>query len=86
MNPEQLRLTTMDPVTRSLVRLVLVDPDDECTTDEIFYMMLTRRRAADRRLWLTRRGAEAPPRFDLFLIAGAEPVRARAIATSTWIS
>lgn len=59
MNPDQLRLTTMDPRTRSLVRLVLADVEAARFTEEIFHMMLTRKRAADRRQWLERRGAEA---------------------------
>ena len=61
MNPEQLRLTTMDPASRRLVRLVLADVEAARSTDDLFHMMLSRRRAGDRRLWLERRGAEARP-------------------------
>jgi topoisomerase-4 subunit B len=59
MNPEQLRLTTMDPATRRLVRLVLPDAEEALRTEDLFQMLLARRRAGDRRLWLERRGAEA---------------------------
>ena len=59
MNPEQLRLTTMDPASRRLVRLVLADVEAARSTEDLFHMMLSRRRAGDRRLWLERRGAEA---------------------------
>ncbi len=59
MNPEQLKLTTIDPATRRLVRLVLPDPEAVRLTEDVFHMMLTRRRSGDRKLWLERRGAEA---------------------------
>ncbi len=49
MNPLQLRETTMAPDTRRLVRLNL---DHEEEDFKIMDMMLAKKRAADRRLWL----------------------------------
>ena len=56
MNPVQLRETTMNPDTRRLVRLVLVDNDG---TDASFDMLLGKKRAADRRRWLEASGDKA---------------------------
>ena len=56
MNPNQLRETTMAPDTRRLVRLEL-DPGKK--TDSLIDMLLAKRRAADRKTWLTRKGDEA---------------------------
>ncbi len=56
MNPQQLRETTMDPRTRRLVQLTL-QPRDH--TDKILDMLLARRRAADRRKWLEKKGDKA---------------------------
>ena len=56
MDPLQLRETTMAPDTRRLVRL---DVDSMARTEEIMDMMLARKRAADRRFWLQRKGNEA---------------------------
>ena len=56
MDPLQLRETTMAPDTRRLVRL---DVDSMERTLEIMDMMLAKKRAADRRTWLERRGNEA---------------------------
>ncbi len=56
MNPLQLRETTMAPDTRRLVQLRL--GDDE-TVEQMLDMLLARKRAADRRAWLERRGSES---------------------------
>ena len=56
MDPLQLRETTMAPDTRRLVRL---DVDSMARTEEIMDMMLAKKRAADRRFWLERKGNEA---------------------------
>lgn len=53
MNPLQLRETTMDPDTRRLVRLSL---DAEDGTDEVMDMLLSKKRAADRKNWLESKG------------------------------
>ena len=53
MNPRQLRETTMAPQTRRLVQLT-VESDDG--TDERLDLLLSRRRAPDRRRWLETKG------------------------------
>jgi topoisomerase-4 subunit B len=53
MNPPQLRETTMDPDTRRLVRLSLNEGDG---TDEMMDMLLSKKRAADRKTWLEEKG------------------------------
>jgi topoisomerase-4 subunit B len=53
MNPPQLRETTMDPNTRRLVQLTL---DDFEATSEIMDMLLAKKRAGDRKIWLESKG------------------------------
>jgi topoisomerase-4 subunit B len=53
MNPIQLRETTMDPNTRRLIQLTL---EDEEGADAIMDMMLNKKRAADRKSWLEKKG------------------------------
>jgi topoisomerase-4 subunit B len=53
MSPLQLRETTMAPDTRRLVQLT-VDPGDD--TDALLDMLLAKRRAPDRRVWLETKG------------------------------
>ncbi len=53
MNPLQLRETTVDPDTRRLVQLTVAASDE---TDALMDMLLAKRRAADRRVWLEDKG------------------------------
>lgn len=53
MNPLQLRETTMAPDTRRLVQLTL---DDAVQTDALMDMLLAKKRASDRKLWLEKKG------------------------------
>ncbi len=53
MNPAQLRETTIDPRTRRLVQLTIEGQDE---TDKLMDMLLAKKRAADRREWLERKG------------------------------
>jgi len=53
MNPLQLRETTMDPSTRRLVQLTLEDGDN---TVELMDMLLAKKRAHDRKVWLETNG------------------------------
>jgi topoisomerase-4 subunit B len=53
MNPAQLRETTIDPRTRRLVQLTIEGRDD---TDQLMDMLLAKKRAADRREWLEKKG------------------------------
>ncbi len=50
MNPAQLRETTMDPVTRRLVQLHL---EKGSRAEKTIDRLLARKRAADRRIWLS---------------------------------
>ncbi len=53
MNPSQLRETTLNPDTRRLVQLTL---DDQEETHRRLDLLLAKKRAADRRIWLEEKG------------------------------
>jgi len=53
MNPMQLRETTINPDTRRLVQLTLDAADD---THQVMDMLLAKKRVADRRAWLEKKG------------------------------
>ena len=56
MNPLQLRETTMNRDTRRLVQLTLDDAHYAAETDEMLDMLLAKKRAPDRKLWLEENG------------------------------
>lgn len=56
MNPSQLRETTMNPETRRLVQLGV---PDFAAASSMMDMLLAKKRAPDRKAWLTERGEEA---------------------------
>lgn len=56
MNPSQLRETTMNPESRRLVQLGVQDAEG---AGSLMDMLLAKKRAADRKTWLTERGDEA---------------------------
>ena len=58
MNPLQLRETTIAPETRRLVQLTIDVGDD---SHQVLDLLLAKRRAADRRAWLERKGDLAEP-------------------------
>jgi topoisomerase-4 subunit B len=53
MNPSQLRETTMNPDTRRLIQLTLEEDD---ATDRHLDMLLAKKRAGDRKIWLEEKG------------------------------
>lgn len=61
MDYEELRETTMEPSKRRLVQLTLDDAESEemQSTIELMDMLLSKKRAEDRRSWLEERGNEA---------------------------
>ena len=56
MNPLQLRETTMNPATRRLLQLEVSLADEARSTMD---MLLSKKRASDRRVWLTEKGDQA---------------------------
>lgn len=58
MNPEQLRETTLAPKSRRLMQLTL-DSEIEEETFALLDMLLSKKRAADRRQWLENNGDKA---------------------------
>ena len=53
MNPKQLRETTMQPDTRRLIQLTLNNPLQVAETMD---MLLSKKRASDRKSWLETKG------------------------------
>jgi len=53
MNPSQLRETTMNPDTRRLIQLDIAQEDD---TDDRLDLLLGKKRAGDRKVWLEEKG------------------------------
>ncbi|MDA1107561.1 MAG: DNA topoisomerase IV subunit B [Proteobacteria bacterium] len=53
MNPAQLRETTIAPETRRLIQLTIQAGDD---TPQLMDMLLAKKRAADRKIWLEKKG------------------------------
>jgi len=53
MNPLQLRESTIDPDTRRLVQLTV---DSHSTTEKVMDMLLCKKRASDRKIWLEDKG------------------------------
>mgnify|MGYP000037215001 FL=1 len=58
MNPEQLRETTLSPDSRRLMQLTLEDLGDG-PVYALMDMLLSKKRAADRRQWLEKNGDKA---------------------------
>ena len=56
MNPIQLRETTMDPDTRRLIQLEL---DRRGRAEKMLDLLLARKRAPDRKVWLGEKGDQA---------------------------
>ena len=53
MNPSQLRESTIHPDTRRLVQLTI---DDAAETKSLMDMLLSKKRASDRKAWLELKG------------------------------
>ena len=53
MNPLQLRETSMDPDTRRLVQLTMDEPQE---TKAVMDLLLAKKRAPDRKVWLEKKG------------------------------
>lgn len=58
MNPDQLRETTLAPESRRLKKLTLTSDADE-NTFAIMDLLLSQKRAADRRQWIENNGDKA---------------------------
>ena len=56
MNPPQLRETTMNPATRSLMQLEVKKGDG---AHSMMDMLLAKKRSPDRKTWLTNKGDQA---------------------------
>jgi topoisomerase-4 subunit B len=56
MNPSQLFETTLDPVSRKLVRLEIQDDDE---VDNVLDLLLSKKRASGRREWLENYGSKS---------------------------
>lgn len=55
MNPDQLKETTLNPATRRLVQLTLTQENEEQVMS-LMDMLLSKKRAGDRRSWLEVKG------------------------------
>jgi len=53
VKPSQMRKTTMNPDTRRLIQLTLEQEDD---TDNRLDLLLAKKRAGDRKIWLEEKG------------------------------
>ena len=53
MNPSQLRETVMDPATRKLVQLII---DSKDNVNAMMDLLLSKKRAGDRKTWLEKKG------------------------------
>ena len=56
MNPSQLKETTMNPDTRRLLQLSI---ESHSGTESMFNMLLAKKQAADRKVWLSKEGNKA---------------------------
>ncbi len=56
MNPPQLRESTIHPDTRRLVQLTINDDASDTSTTKLMDMLLSKKRAGDRKVWLEEKG------------------------------
>ena len=56
MNPPQLRESTIHPDTRRLVQLTITDDLSDTSTTKLMDMLLSKKRAGDRKVWLEEKG------------------------------